>query len=204
MRSRTTIRLFEYFNDVRGERSAPLRAEIDPAALKNELPDLLILEMGEDNKIIFRLAGTRACSILGHELRGTAFDDIWSDGSRRKVQLAASSVMATRRPAEIKANSEGKVSGSFELLLLPLFSKEDKCDRIFGALTALQMDKPNVENGTRLVAGNIRFLNPDSYRAHETASESGNVGIGVSLPQAPSFLSRIMHLRVFEGGRRDE
>jgi hypothetical protein len=84
MRHRTTEAVFNYFNTLRAERTAPLRSEIDPAALKSVLPDLFILEKGRDGIVRFRLAGTRVCLILGREMRDRAFTDIWDATVRHR------------------------------------------------------------------------------------------------------------------------
>jgi hypothetical protein len=201
MQHKTTETVFQYFNGLRGNRTAPLRSEIDPAALKSVLPDLFILEKGRDGIVRFRLGGTRVCLILGREMRDRAFMDIWDAAVRHRMRLAADAVIANQSALEIAVTAiddDGNAL-SLEMLMLPLFSRVDHCDRIFGSLVTLE--------NTPLIEGFIRQLEPadlafvpvetprvlaGSPAAHSVAT----VGFG-------QFLNRGSHLRVFEGGRRD-
>ena len=133
MRHRTTEAVFSYFNGLRGNRPAPLRVEIDPAALKPVLPDIFIMEKGRDGIVRFRLAGTRVCAILGRELRESGFADIWDPAVRHRMRLAADTVLANRKGLEIAVTALDVDGGTLdlEMLMLPLFSRSDRCDRIF-------------------------------------------------------------------------
>lgn len=44
MRSRTTMELFQYWNEVRGGRDLPRRDEIQPADIRSLLPNVFILQ----------------------------------------------------------------------------------------------------------------------------------------------------------------
>ena len=78
MKNTSTRLVFEYWDALRGERSAPERGEIEPGALRHALADTFVLE-NEPIGPVFRLAGTRLCALLGHELRGRAFTALWPD-----------------------------------------------------------------------------------------------------------------------------
>jgi hypothetical protein len=201
MRHRTTEAVFNYFNALRAERTAPLRSEIDPAALKSVLPDLFILEKGRDGIVRFRLAGTRVCLILGREMRDRAFTDIWDATVRHRMRLAADAVIANQSALELAATAiDDEGDGlSLEMLMLPLFSRVDQCDRIFGSLVPLDNVIP--------VEGCIRHLEPADllFTPVETVRPAAELPVPrsaatVSLGQ---LLHRGSHLRVFQGGRRD-
>lgn len=201
MRHKTTETLFRYFNDLRADRSAPLRSEIDPAALKSVLPDLFILEKGRDGVVRFRLAGTRVCLILGREMRDRAFADIWDATVRHRMRLAADAVIASRSTLEIALTAIDDDGNGLplEMLMLPLFSRAGQCDRIFGSLVALDTRFP-VEGYTRhLAPADLIFAATDEARP-------GSGGAAPNRAPAPSLgtvFSRAPHLRVLEGGRRD-
>lgn len=201
MQHKTTETVFQYFNGIRGDRTAPLRSEIDPAALKSVLPDLFILEKGRDGIVRFRLGGTRVCLILGREMRDRAFMDIWDAAVRHRMRLAADAVIANQSALEIAVTAiddEGDAL-SLEMLMLPLFSRADHCDRIFGSLVTLE--------NTPLIDGHFRQLEPAdlAFVPVETprAVAGSTAPRGVATVGFGQLINRASHLRVLEGGRRD-
>ena len=70
MRSKTTIEIYAYWDELRGHRDVPTRSQIEPAHIRNILADLFILEKTPHGDIRFRLAGTRVCALFARELRG--------------------------------------------------------------------------------------------------------------------------------------
>lgn len=201
MRHRTTEAVFNYFNALRAERTAPLRSEIDPAALKTVLPDLFILEKGRDGIVRFRLAGTRVCLILGREMRDRAFTDIWDATVRHRMRLAADAVIANQSALELAVTAiDDEGHGlSLEMLMLPLFSRVDQCDRIFGSLVPLDKVVP-VESYVRHLEPADLIFTPAEAPRLATESPTPRSAGAASLGQ---LLRRGSHLRVFEGGRRD-
>lgn len=200
MRHKTTEAVFQYFNALRGNRPAPLRSEIDPAALKSVLPDLFILEKGRDGIVRFRLAGTRVCLILGREMRDRAFTDGWDATVRHRIRLAADAVIANRSALEIavRAIDDDGDALPLEMLMLPLCSREGLCDRIFGSLVPLG-NIPPIEGYVRqLEPADLVFVPVDAPRPAGPATRGGaaNATLG-------QMLNRARHLRVLEGGRRD-
>lgn len=200
MRHKTTETVFNYFNTLRAGRSAPLRTEIDPAALKSVLPDLFIMEKGRDGIIRFRLAGTRVCAMLGQEMRDRTFSDIWDPAVRHRMRLAADTVLANRKALEIAVtavDADG-IALSLEMLMLPLFSRVDHCDRIFGSLVALDAMGPVEAYPRILKPADLAFVpvGPEDVAAERAPAGLATGAIG-------SLVSRFTHLRVFEGGRRD-
>jgi hypothetical protein len=203
MRHKTTEAVFDYFNELRAGRAAPIRTEIDPAALKTVLPDLFILEKGRDGVVRFRLAGTRVCLILGQEVRSREFGEIWNIAARHRMKLAADAVLANQNALEIAVNTSADFEESLdlEMLLLPLYSTVDTCDRIFGSLVAVDPASPIEAYPRYLSPAELAFVPVDAgtparrYQDAEPASMTSS-GFG-------NLVNRITHLRVFEGGRRD-
>lgn len=202
MQHKTTETVFNYFNALRAERSAPLRSEIDPAALKTVLPDIFILEKKRDGVVRFRLAGTRICAILGRELRERAFTEIWDEAVGHRMRLAADAVLASRSALEIAVTAfddEGNAT-PLEMLMLPLFSNEEHCDRIFGSLAMLDNIMP-AEGYTRyLTPADLVFM---SVEADGSARPMTSPVPPRNVMSFGNLAKRVTHLRVFEGGRRD-
>ncbi len=69
--------LFDYWNERRGERLAPERAEIEPSAIRHVLGDTFVLEVNGAGNHLFRIAGTRLCALFGRELKTESFLPLW-------------------------------------------------------------------------------------------------------------------------------
>ena len=66
--------LFDYWNERRGNRLAPERADIEPSAIRQVLGDTFVLATDDGiGYYPFRLAGTRLCALFGRELKGESF-----------------------------------------------------------------------------------------------------------------------------------
>jgi hypothetical protein len=165
--------------------------------LKSELPDLFILEKGRDGHVAFRLAGTRVCVILGREMRGQAFKEVWELDVRHKMRLAVDAVLANRSALEIAVTAvdEDGRSMALEMLLLPLFSKIDVCDRIFGSLVSLESAPTRDTVARRLQPAQLSFTAIEENGPRKPQSDAVGAFSGL--------VNRVTHLRVFEGGRRD-
>ncbi len=73
MQKTSTKTLFDYWNSLRGARSAPERRDIDPAQIKSALASTFILELDGTREYSFRLAGSHVCSAYARELKGRSF-----------------------------------------------------------------------------------------------------------------------------------
>jgi hypothetical protein len=209
MRSKTTIEVYAYWDELRGHRDVPARGQIEPADIRHILPDLFILEKTPRGEIRFRLAGTRICALFARELRGTRFDALWLGEQTTRLERIASDVMARRAPVVLTAAA---IAGTVddlptELVLLPLKSPDGSVDRIIGALVPLS--RPHWLGATPvnfLDLGGIRVLDI------EKASPFLQNRPEIPLPANPRSVAdnglagairRVLHLRVLEGGRRD-
>jgi len=131
MRHKETIGLFDYWNEIRGEREAPLRSEISPAALGRLLPSVMLLEQREDGEIVFRLAGTRICSLRCRELKGRPFNGLFRDEDRVALTKVLHSVERDNALVVLDVIADnGDGNGvPVEIALLPL---ADETPRILG------------------------------------------------------------------------
>lgn len=153
MRQRTSQLLFQYWNDVRGERLAPERFDIEPARISAILPETCILERDESGGCHFRLAGTRICDNYGLELRGQSLLDLVPEGDRAVLEEVLAEV--TQRGAaglfDLSARTEDGREVTFEALLLPLLHTSGHVSRYLGSISPVD---PPVWLGTeRLTPG---------------------------------------------------
>ena len=82
MKHAASQELYAYWEERRGQRPAPERAEIEPGAIRQVLSDAFILALDDRAGHPFRLAGTRVCALFGRELKGERFIGLWAAASQ--------------------------------------------------------------------------------------------------------------------------
>jgi hypothetical protein len=139
MKQRTSQLLYAYWNEVRGERVAPQRFEIEPARIVTILPETFILECVDGPNYRFRLAGTRICEQFGLEFRGTNFLDLWGERDRRTLegQLATITEQGAVSVLTVEASTVDGRSIQIEVVILPLIHTGASVDRLLGAMSAI-------------------------------------------------------------------
>ena len=85
--------LFDYWNERRGERLAPERADIEPSAIRHVLGDTFVLEMSGSENHPFRIAGTRLCALFGRELKAESFLKLWQRSGQTAIRELIAVVM---------------------------------------------------------------------------------------------------------------
>jgi hypothetical protein len=130
-----TQELHSYWNLLRGARSAPERAQIDPGAIRGVLADTFILEVDALGRYPLRIAGARTNALFLRELRGASFLDLWQepDQSEMAAMLSVVAGEAVAVVAGALAGPEGLRPLELELLLLPLRHRGDTHSRVLGA-----------------------------------------------------------------------
>jgi len=147
MKHKITQTLYSYWNEVRKDRLAPRRFEIEPSQIGTILPNTFILERTDSHTYRFRLAGTAICDAYGQEFRDTNFLDGWSDDDAITLErllgvvtnqggVGILDIEASPTTGD-KAQSNVRDSATFELVLLPLVHTRDTVDRILGSMTPL-------------------------------------------------------------------
>jgi hypothetical protein len=133
--------LYAYWNERRGTRAAPERGEIEPGAIRSALGDSFILCADPVVEHAFRLAGTRVCSLFGHEMKGNAFVTLWEERDRDAVSDLLAIV--ANEIAGIVAGVAGATAEGYaldlELLLLPLRHRGSSRERQIGVLAPLTL-----------------------------------------------------------------
>ncbi|MDA7945876.1 MAG: PAS domain-containing protein [Hyphomicrobiaceae bacterium] len=200
MEHTSTKRLYEYWDQVRNGRFAPNRFEIEPARLADILPDIFILECQNDLSYRFRLAGTRICNVLGHELRQQNLLDYWDSTDREGVQ----SLLHTAKTdgAGVVAEFTGKSTNSaeqadFEMLVLPLVHTDNAVNRMLGSIAPLTHHYwAGTQEIRHLTLTTFEFVWPDTRPPSPLSSEPP-VLLNEKTPSAAELRSRF---RVLEGG----
>jgi len=96
LKTEPCTRLLAYWDELRGDRLLPRRAEIDPAALVAALPYISIVELRDPDTMIYRLCGTALRDIMGIEATGRNMLDLAPRAGRR--QRAYRNWIAATRP----------------------------------------------------------------------------------------------------------
>ena len=141
MRQAGNRQLHEYWRQLKGQRSAPERNDIDPGALRPILPDVFVLEYDVENRLPFRIAGARTNALFGRELRGRSFADLWRQEDREQIAALVEAVLSDARPVVIAAQGHASATQQIavEILILPLRHQGNTHSRILGAVTPSSM-----------------------------------------------------------------
>ena len=139
MKHTSTRALFDYWNEKRGLRPAPDRAEIDPAAIRHALGDTFMLAADFVDQLRFRLAGTRVCALFCREIKGEEFQSLWSGPSVQLIEdlINAVSNEAVGAVAGVTGRTEDGTEIDLEFLLLPLAHAGHARIRALGVLAPL-------------------------------------------------------------------
>ena len=107
--------------------------------LANILPDVFILECPGISTYRFRLAGTRICSSLGHEMRGKNLLDYWIGDDKEAVHNLLHNVASDGAGAviEFECTHGDRERAVFEMLVLPLVHSGERVNRMLGGIAAI-------------------------------------------------------------------
>ena len=111
---------FAYWDEKRGDARAPDRSDFQPDAVRELLGDIFVLACDEANRYPFRVAGTRLSALLGRDLKGQSFPELFEAGDRRDMEDIVTAVTEDLLAvvAGITATSAEGLT-HLELLLLP-------------------------------------------------------------------------------------
>ena len=143
MKNRASKQLHAYWNEVRGDRLAPRRFEIEPARLAAILPDAFILERLGDMDIRYRLAGTRIIEHFGSDFRNASFFDGFVSTDRKVMERQIRDMVTYGGGAlfEVTSTAPSGRKVTHECLLLPLIHMRDTVDRFVGCISTA--DEPD-------------------------------------------------------------
>jgi hypothetical protein len=187
--------LFAYWNERRGDRLAPERADIEPSAIRQVLGDTFVLAADGVTHHPFRLAGTRLCALFGRELKGESFIRLWERSGQTAMRELLCVVMDEKAGvvASVTASTahDSVLAVNLELLLLPLSHQSRAEARILGAMAPMATPY-------WLGAKAISPLKLGMFR------HIGAIPEAVTAPRFMAAAGRLRHgLVVYQGGRRD-
>jgi hypothetical protein len=141
MKHQATHDLFRYWNDLRGERTAPERNDVDPGAIRHILADTFMLDVDADRSFPFRLAGTRVNALFDAEQKGRSFLNLWRAEERRNVAGLLMTVIDGACPivAGAVATPPGQSECAMEVLLLPMRHHGRTHSRIMGLVKTVKV-----------------------------------------------------------------
>jgi hypothetical protein len=216
MHKSSTRTLYDYWNALRGSRSAPDRRDIDPTRIRSALSNTFILELNEERHFDFRLAGSHICAAYARELKGRSFSRLWHARDRDAMDTLIRAVTEDHAVALI--NFQGETSDHarvlMETILLPVRHNGTTATRLLGAMSAIEEPywfgvQPIME---QRITG-LRLIWPDDAGLEEMAGDvatAGPVEAAMGAARAPSPMSatvygraarRYAHLAVIDGGR---
>jgi hypothetical protein len=196
MKHAATRDLYCYWDRLRGARTAPERIDIDPGAIRRILGDTFIIEVDVNKSFPFRLAGTRLCAMMGHELRATSLLDRWGEADRKEMERLLAAVSDDSAAVVIGADALSNQGHKLdlELLMLPLRHRGKTHSRILGSLTPGETPYwIGICPLTSLSIRSIRILWPSS---REPLQEAPPVALGL-----PEGVRRVGHLTIVDGGK---
>ena len=138
MKNENTRDLHIYWSALRGRRSAPERTDIDPSSIRHLLSDVFLLDLDDTTGAVFRLSGTRICTLFGREMKDEPFSDLFEQRGKDEIDRLIAGVGKDEKPliAGIVAHADDEQAIICELLLLPLRHRGQRSKRMLGMLTA--------------------------------------------------------------------
>lgn len=220
MQKASTKALFDYWNALRGSRSAPDRRDIDPTRIRTALANTFILELNNSNEFDFRLAGSHLCSAYARELKGRSFTRLWHERDRDAIDTLVRAVTEDHAVALVTFQGTTAVHTrvSVETILLPLRHNGSTQSRLLGAMTAI--DEPywfGVQPVLEQRITGLRLIWPDDVSMSDMQSEMAATvpaedlifahgGASIPAPLSATVFGRTArryaHLAVIDGGRR--
>ena len=193
MKQPVTQSLYAYWDAQRRGRCAPNRHELDPAEMRGFLPHTFMLEVNDRPGIFpIRISGTRLDALMGRDLKGQAFPELWADGCRGEVLGILADVVEEARPvvAAVHGAPDGYAPTFLEMLVLPLRHHGRTHARLLCSLVPVTTPAwLGLRPVSRFTLSGWRSVDPRSEPASARNSAGG---------------LRREHLVVYQGGRAGE
>ncbi len=125
-----------YWDGLRGERTAPCRSELDPKQFAAALENVFILERVSALDVRIRLSGAKINQVLDREGRGLAFEMLFDASSHDRLAQILGDVFEIPCTAELRlqCQTNGRVAGQARMILLPLSNENGELTRAFGCV----------------------------------------------------------------------
>lgn len=124
---------YTYWNEKRGDRKMPSRADLDPIEMKRWLPGIIIVDVLENpRRLVYRLVGSRSVALRQTDVTGKTVIEGYHGTTLDDVLENYRLVIDEHRivyDAEQKPSGSGLLKDS-ETLLLPLSSDGHRVDKV--------------------------------------------------------------------------
>jgi hypothetical protein len=129
--------LFRYWETLRAEKAYPRREDVDFAAIKAVMPDLVVIERDHLRKSFrYRLAGSRVCSLFGMNLTVkdvfADWDHFETDVIRRHLDIALTRFQPAVIRMRLKTDREQQLA--VELVVLPVQMQNSNRVQLIGGM----------------------------------------------------------------------
>lgn len=218
MQKASTRTLYDYWNKLRGSRSAPDRRDIDPTRIRGALANTFILELNEHDEFEFRLAGSHLCAAYSRELKGRSFSRLWHVRDRDAMATLIRAVTEDHAVALVTFQGTTAINTKLmvETILLPVRHNGSTHTRLLGAMSAL--DEPywfGVQPVMEQRITGLRLIWPDDVSLEDMArdiaasvprdlvyaSGGGDAPVPMTATVLGRSARRYAHLAVIDGGR---
>ena len=128
-----TAELLDHWRSLSRDGVVPARADLDPMAFRELLPQVLVLGRNAPGDYRFRLAGSIVEDLHGGIKRGAAALPLWAEDDRVQIKAVLEAVTRRCEPVVITALGEASpFSLTLEILFAPLAGKDGQVDRLLG------------------------------------------------------------------------
>jgi hypothetical protein len=140
-------RLLQYWEQKRGDRRMPARADLDPLEFRWMLGDVSLVEVHRDGDRLryrFRLMGTRAVERLGYDITGKWLEDLPRPDYRALLVEVFGFMVARAAPHVERPNMliDDQVH-HYEILRLPLGRDGYRVDMLMMAVDFTESENPS-------------------------------------------------------------
>lgn len=139
MKHPSTREFYAYWDAKRAGAAAPERSDLEPGQVRHLLGDIFVLSCDSSAGYPFRVAGTRMCALLGHDMKGRSFTSLFRDADREEIKdilgIVAEETQAT--VVGVTAPAPDGTRFHLELLLLPFSARSHTPISLTGLLAPL-------------------------------------------------------------------
>jgi len=128
VRSDLIRRAYRLWDEKRGDRSMPSRADFDPVEMPKLLPSIILVDVEQPGDVLkIRLAGTKVVEMYGDDYTGRYMEGIDFGNVREKILAEYGHAAAAMRPvfSDHEFRKINDYRHSIERVILPL-SNDDK------------------------------------------------------------------------------
>jgi hypothetical protein len=136
--------LMRAFNQMRGERTAPRREDLDLKQIRKLVPSLFIAEQtASSGDFRWRLAGTAISRLMGHEVTGRSVMEGWDRQDSEKIRRFFSKISGTHRPdlLRLRFMTDKDQWLLAQIAAVPLMAADGLTTQVLGGLFTLPDQK---------------------------------------------------------------